>query len=91
MPLVLQLSESAGNRLSGRAATLDSHLAAIDDAVACGDLSHAAVLLDTLPKGLLQADAGAAAFARALRTRALAEQSAVLLNAHASLLAGTAV
>jgi hypothetical protein len=86
----VQVSERAGVHVAGAARTVELQLAAIDEAVATGDLACAAALLEGLPAAVRCGCGAAQAFARAARTRALAEQSTVLLNAHASLLAGSA-
>ena len=85
----MQVSERAGTSLTGRARTLDAQLADLDAAVAAGNSRSAAALLSELGS-VVQRDCAAAAFAEAVRTRALAEQAAVLLHAHASLLAHAA-
>ena len=84
-----QVSERASIYSGTAQRSQDLQLSAIEDALSVGQLSCAAAMLAELPQDLFKHSEGAQRFIAALRTRALAEQSTVLLNAHAAALASS--
>ena len=65
---------------------METQIAAVNDAMRHGALPEAAALLRELAP-VLRGDRAAASFADAVRARAVVEQSAVMLSAHAAALA----
>jgi hypothetical protein len=82
----MQINETLGLSLTSMSETVDTRLAAVDDAIRHGEMERVAVLLQDLSP-FVKMDRSAAAFAKAVETRALVEQNAALLRAHAAALA----
>jgi hypothetical protein len=82
----MQINEGSGIALTGRVQTVDAQLAAVDDAMRHGEMERVAALLQDLAP-YIKGHRAATAFSSAVETRALLEQNAVLLRAHAAALA----
>ena len=84
----VQISERVAGQPDKQSGSVDGALACLQDSLARGDLGHAAAAIEAGTKGTA-AYGVARAWAQDARARALADQTASLLQAHACSLAAS--